>query len=87
VRYWKPAQIDAAFRNLIGPTSLSADGYFTLNPQPSDLDLLPHHARQIVRLSEITRALSRRIPQLIGVADSIFANSIKDTVEADRESR
>ncbi len=71
------ADIEAAFESLIGPTSLSADGYFTLNPQPSDLDLLPFHAREIVRLSEMMRALSRRMPRLIGVADSIFADSIK----------
>ena len=83
VRYWQPSDIEAVFRNLIGPTSLSADGFLTLNPQPSDLDLLPFHARKIVRLSEMMRALSRRMPRLIGVADSIFANSIKDAGAAD----
>jgi SAM-dependent methyltransferase/uncharacterized protein YbaR (Trm112 family) len=83
VRYWKPSEIEAAFRSLIGPTSLSADGYFTLNPQPSDLDLLPLHAREIVRLSEMMRALSRRLPRLIGLADSIFADSINDTAAPD----
>ncbi len=77
VRYWKPTDIAAAFRNSVGPTTLSVDGYLTLNPQPSDLDLLPLHARQIVRLSEALRALSRRIPGLLEVADSIFAESRK----------
>jgi SAM-dependent methyltransferase/uncharacterized protein YbaR (Trm112 family) len=78
VRYWKPSEIASVFRQLAGPTALSADGYFTLNPQPSDLDLLPFHARTIVRLSETMRALSRRIPALLNVADSIFATSVKE---------
>jgi ubiquinone/menaquinone biosynthesis C-methylase UbiE/uncharacterized protein YbaR (Trm112 family) len=77
VRYWKPSEIDAAFRTIIGPTRLFADGYLSLNPQPSDLDLLPFHARRIVRLSEKMRALSERMPALVGLADSIFAHSTK----------
>ena len=78
VRYWKPADIEAVFRRLIGPTIMSVDGYLTLNPQPSDLDLLPFHSRQIVRLSEGLRTLSRRVPALLVVADSIVATSVKD---------
>lgn len=79
VRYWKPCNVAAAVRSLIGPTVLSADGYLTLNSQPSDLDLLPIHSRQIIHLSEALRALSRRIPALIEVADSIFATSVKNS--------
>jgi hypothetical protein len=87
VRYWKPSDIEAAFRSLIGPTMLSADGYLTLNGQPSDLDLLPFHSRQIVRLSETIRSLSRRIPALLNIADSIFATSMKNVAAPDAESR
>jgi SAM-dependent methyltransferase len=83
VRYWKPSEIAAAFRSLIGPTILSADGYLTLNPQPSDLDFLPFHSRQIVRLSETMRALSRRIPALLEFADSIFATAVKDAADGE----
>lgn len=86
VRYWKASDIQAAFCSLIGPTILSADGYLTLNPQPSDLDLLPFHSRQIVRMSEAMRALSRRIPALLEIADSIFATSVKNATAADVES-
>jgi len=77
VRYWKPAEIYAAFQSIVGPTTLSVDGYLTLNPQPSDLDLLAFSGRQIVRFSEAMRALSRRMPLLLHLADSIFAQSIK----------
>jgi SAM-dependent methyltransferase/uncharacterized protein YbaR (Trm112 family) len=85
VRYWKPSDIAAVFRGLIGPTTLSVDGYLTLNPQLSDLDLLPFHARRIVRFSETIRALSRRIPALLKIADSIFATSMKDAPGPDVE--
>ena len=79
VRYWKPSQIAAAFRSLVGPTTLSVDGYLTLNPQPSDLDLLPFGSRQIVRGSEMLRSLSNRIPALLEIADSIYATSVKES--------
>jgi len=77
VRYWKPADLADAFRSLVGPTELSADGYLTLNPQPSDLDLLPIHLRPIIRISEAIRTLSNRMPALIEIADSIFASATK----------
>jgi uncharacterized protein YbaR (Trm112 family) len=79
VRYWKPSEIESTLRSLVGPTELSVDGYLTLNPQVSDLDLLPIHYRQIVRLSELLCGLSRRLPPMLKVADSIFATSIKST--------
>ncbi len=87
VRYWKPSAVAATFRDLVGPTALSVDGYLTLNPQTSDLDLLPFHARQIVRLSERMRALSRRLPSLHTLADSIFATSTKDAAAMDPDHR
>ncbi|HXN87210.1 MAG TPA: methyltransferase domain-containing protein [Candidatus Binataceae bacterium] len=77
VRYWKPSEIESTLRSLVGPTKLSVDGYLTLNPQVSDLDLLPIHYRQIVRLSELLCGLSRRVPPMLKIADSIFATSIK----------
>lgn len=86
VRYWSPTDIEAAFHSLIGPTTLSVDGYFTLNPQPSDMDLMPSHYRQIVRLSEAMRSLSRRVPGLLRFADSIFATAVKSS-PAPKESR
>jgi SAM-dependent methyltransferase/uncharacterized protein YbaR (Trm112 family) len=82
VRYWKPSEIESTLRSLVGPTKLSVDGYLTLNPQVSDLDLLPRHYRQIVRLSVLLSGLSRRVPSMIKVADSIFATSIKRARDA-----
>ena len=45
----------------IGPTELSTDGFFTLNPQKRDLDLLPPRFRALVRVSEgVEGAFTRR---------------------------
>jgi SAM-dependent methyltransferase/uncharacterized protein YbaR (Trm112 family) len=51
VRYWKPSELKRVFGR-IGPTELSTDGFFTLNPQKRDLDLLPRRFRAVVRASE-----------------------------------
>ena len=51
VRYWKPSELRRVFGR-IGPTELSTDGFFTLNPQKRDLDLLPRRFRAVVHVSE-----------------------------------
>jgi hypothetical protein len=48
-----------------------ADGFFTINPQVSDLDLLPARSRVVVRVSEVLRRASRHAPFLVQVADSV----------------
>ena len=72
VRYWRPAELARAF-GAIGPTALTTDGFFTLNPQKRDLDLLPRRYRALVRASETLR----RIPLLTAVADSVNVRSTR----------
>ena len=66
VRYWRPSELKRVFGR-IGPTELSTDGFFTLNPQKRDLDLLPTRFRTLVRASE---ALKR------AHAPTTFADSV-----------
>ena len=56
VRYWRPSELKRVFGR-IGPTELSTDGFFTLNPQKRDLDLLPRRFRALVRVSEGLKAV------------------------------
>lgn len=77
VRYWTPRELLAAFTEYVGPSELSVDGYFSLNAQPSDLHLLPAHYRALVRISEGLRKLSRYLPPLLTVADSLYVSSRK----------
>jgi SAM-dependent methyltransferase len=74
VRYWRPAELLRTF-SAIGTTTLSVDGFFTLNPQARDLDLLPRRYRLLVRASEVLRRASSRVPPLTSAADSITVHS------------
>jgi 2-polyprenyl-3-methyl-5-hydroxy-6-metoxy-1,4-benzoquinol methylase/uncharacterized protein YbaR (Trm112 family) len=77
VRYWTPRELQAAFTALIGPSTISVDGFFSLNVQPREAHLLPARFRAIVRLSEALRAISSRVPALRNVADSLYVESRK----------
>ena len=70
VRYWTLAELRETFGQ-IGEVELSADGFLTLNPQPTDLDLLRRRHRSVVRVSEALRRASRKAPVLVRVADSV----------------
>lgn len=72
VRYWRPSELRRVF-GAIGPTELSTDGFFTLNPQASDLDLLPPRFRAVVRASERLKRLG--VPTAL--ADSVNVRSIR----------
>jgi SAM-dependent methyltransferase/uncharacterized protein YbaR (Trm112 family) len=56
VRYWKPSELRRVFGR-IGPTDLRTDGFFTLNPQKRDVDLLPPAFRAVVHVSETLKRL------------------------------
>ena len=75
VRYWTPKELRRTFGQ-IGRTELTTDGFLTLNPQASDLDLLPPHLRLLVRASELMRRASGRLAALSTVADSVNVKSV-----------
>jgi uncharacterized protein YbaR (Trm112 family) len=77
VRYWRPGELLKTFKERIGPSSLSVDGYFSLNPQVSDMHLMPLRFRTLVLASEGLRRLSRFVPILANVADSLYVSSEK----------
>jgi SAM-dependent methyltransferase/uncharacterized protein YbaR (Trm112 family) len=72
VRYWRPGELLSAFSDAIGPSEISVDGYFSLNVQPSDLQLMPPRYRALVQTSEGLRKLSGIIPVLTKFADSLY---------------
>jgi 2-polyprenyl-3-methyl-5-hydroxy-6-metoxy-1,4-benzoquinol methylase/uncharacterized protein YbaR (Trm112 family) len=71
VRYWTPQELRRTWSGLVGPTSLSTDGFFTLNPQTSDLDLLPRRFRLLVQASATLKRASERVAPLTTFADSV----------------
>ena len=75
VRYWSPGELQRELSRCVGPTTLEADGFFTLNPQAADLELLPRRFRAVVRVSEGLRRASGRVAPLRYTADSLYAVS------------
>jgi len=78
VRYWTPKEIRSTFERLVGPTRIEVDGFFSLNAQTADLDLLPARHAAVVRASEALRRIAREFPPLALVADSLYADARKD---------
>jgi SAM-dependent methyltransferase/uncharacterized protein YbaR (Trm112 family) len=79
VRYWLPRELLRSFREELGPTQMEVDGYFSLNPQISDLRFLPWKYRVVVQASEALRKTSRILTPLTYVADSLYLSSKKNT--------
>jgi len=79
VRYWRPAELLAAFTNRFGRSELSVDVVFSLNVQPTDLHLLPWRYRMLVRTSERFRRVSSALPLLLKVADSLYISANRST--------
>ena len=79
VRYWTPRELASTFSAALGPSRLFVDGYFSLNPQVSDLRFLPPKYRIIVRVSEALRKLSKVFPPLGYLADSLYVTSVRNS--------
>ena len=77
VRYWRPRELRNMFRQSIGPTTITADGYLTINPHAADLSELRAVARAVVRASRTLTELSRRVPVLSVFADSLWVQSTR----------
>jgi SAM-dependent methyltransferase/uncharacterized protein YbaR (Trm112 family) len=76
VRYWSPSELMKTFKNTFGATEMSADCYFGLNIQNNDLDMMPARFKAVVKSSEFLRRVSRRMPLLVKVADSVYLESV-----------
>jgi SAM-dependent methyltransferase len=77
VRRWLPWDLLSAFREIVGPATLTPDGFFTLNPQTADIDILPIFPRFVVRLSSALCFASGRLRPLRYLADSVFIEARK----------
>jgi SAM-dependent methyltransferase len=75
VHYWTPRELQAMFQDAVGPTKIYAAGFFSLDAQRADLDLLPWREAALVRLSETLRRASRHWPPLAAMADSLYVDS------------
>src|SRR5947207_2635099 len=77
VRYWRPGELRATFARLVGPSDVTADGYFSLNPQPNEAHMLPVPFRAVVAASETLRTLSMHGMPITWLADSLCVSATK----------
>jgi SAM-dependent methyltransferase/uncharacterized protein YbaR (Trm112 family) len=77
VRYRSPAHLRHLFGGAIGPTDTFVHCYFGIGLQPSDAAFMPPGGKLILAASEGLRRLSRWIPPLAWVADSLYVRSVK----------
>jgi hypothetical protein len=72
VRYWTPRELVSTFRATFGSARILVDGFFSLNPQISDVNLFPWKYRIVVYASEALRKISGIVSPLTYVADSLY---------------
>jgi SAM-dependent methyltransferase/uncharacterized protein YbaR (Trm112 family) len=72
VRYWSPRELASTFAAAFGSARVFVDGFFSLNPQISDVNLFPLKYRAVVYASEALRVFSEKIFPLTYVADSLY---------------
>jgi hypothetical protein len=82
VRAWTLPEIRRCFEELVGPTTISVDGFFSLNAQAADVDLLLRRYAAVVRASGALTRLARHVPALAYVADSLYAEATNERGEA-----
>jgi SAM-dependent methyltransferase/uncharacterized protein YbaR (Trm112 family) len=77
VRYWRLGDLKKMFEQAVGATAFSVDCFFGIGVQKSDIAMMPPSMKQVIRLSELTKAASRWIPLIGRLADSVFVRSTK----------
>lgn len=75
VRYWTPAELRQTFTRCIGKTEVSVDGFFSLNAQQTDADMLPWRYRLVIKTSDTLREASERVRWLGNFADSLYVSA------------
>ena len=86
VRYWTISELKREFKKWVGPVQLSVDGFFSLNPQVSDVHLMPWKYRAVIYASEGLRKASLSVPLLAHAADSLYVRAIKSGTPASASS-
>lgn len=78
VRYWSLGELRRTFGQIIGDNiSFSVDCFFGIGLQAADKRLMPPAFQAAIAVSEALRALSRVLPPVTSLADSIYVHSRK----------
>jgi len=77
VRHWTPSELRRTGDELVGPSCIKVDGFFSLNAQATDLDMMPPELALVIRASETLRRATRLFPVLGTFADSLYVESVR----------
>lgn len=78
MRYWSIAEIRQGFQDAgLAIARITADGFFSQNPQISDLDIVSLVGKIVVPISFAGTKLCSTFPPLVKLADSIWIEAIK----------
>jgi len=78
MRYWSRRELRQAIEEAgLSGLSTRPDGFFSQNPQMSDLDLLSTTGRVIVRASHLGCKAADFLPLLVRIADSWYIQAFR----------
>lgn len=78
VRYWTIPALKLEFGKHFPLAQILVDGFFSLNPQLSDVRFMPWRYRALIYASEGLRRMSVAIPALKYAADSVYVRAVKE---------
>lgn len=78
VRYRSPRELKETFARLMSSADLSIDGFFSLDPQLTDVRFFPAQYKPIVYASEMLRHVGVAVPALKLVADNLYVQSVRE---------
>ena len=77
MRYWTRGGIREAIEKAgLRDLRLRADGFFSQDPQLSDLDLLSPAGKLVVLLSHAGKKAADALPPLVSLADSLWVEAL-----------
>jgi len=77
VRYWSLSELSAMFGAEIGDPQFSVDCFFGIGLQQADLRMMPPHFQIAIIGSEILRGVSKVLPPMTWLADSVYVEATK----------
>jgi SAM-dependent methyltransferase/uncharacterized protein YbaR (Trm112 family) len=77
VRYWSWSKLQRVFEQRIGPSTVSPEAFGGLGLLYSDRKSVPFAVRIVITISEMLKRLTKLIPVLKYLADSVFIHSRK----------
>ena len=77
VRYWTMRELHEAFESRFENHDISVHCYFGLGLEPSDMALVRPAGRLAIRASEMLRKLSKPLPAMKFVADSLYVQAAR----------